>query len=100
MFSRQDFNLAGYPDPFYDTLLEIYLDEMTHVTFLTGALLAAAIQPTVELEYSFPMVDVQSFVTLASVIENFGISTYGVSLEIGKHADATKVSRCSRLHRR
>lgn len=75
MFNRQDFHLAGYPDPFYDNLLEIYLDELTHVTILTGVLLAAAIQPTVELEYSFPMVDVQSFVTLASVFEGLGTSS-------------------------
>ena len=74
MFGREDFQLAGYPDPFYDNLLEIYLDELTHVTFLTGALLAAAIQPTVELEYAFPMMDVQSFVTLASVFEGVGVS--------------------------
>ena len=78
MFSRQDFQVAGYPDPFYDHLLEIYLDELTHVTFLTGALLAAAVQPTVELEYSFPMVNVQSFVTLASVFEGLGTSAYAV----------------------
>ena len=76
MFSRQNFQAAGYPDPFYDNLLEIYLDELTHVTFLTGALLAAAIQPTVELDYRFPMVDVQAFVTLASVFEGLGTSAY------------------------
>lgn len=76
IFSRQTFNLAGYPDPFYDNLLEVYFQELTHVAFLTGALLATAVQPTVELEYTFPMVDVQSFVTLASVFEGLGISSY------------------------
>lgn len=83
MFTRQDFNVAGYPDPFYDNLLETYLDELTHVTFLTGALLAADIQPVVELEYNFPMVDALSFVTLASFFESLGVSAYVVSQKLG-----------------
>ena len=74
IFSRQDFNIAGYPDPFYDNLLEIYFQELTHVAFLTGALLATPVQPTIELEYTFPMLDVQSFVALASVFESLGAS--------------------------
>lgn len=98
MFSRQDFQLAGYPDLFYDNLLEIYLQELTHVTFLTGALLAAGVQPTVELEYSFPMVDAQSFVTLASVFESLGTSAYVVLHEAGDHADTMKVSWSSCLY--
>ena len=73
-FGRQDFLEAGYPDPFYDNLLEIYVDELTQATFLTDALLAASLQPTVELEYNFPMIDVQSYVTLASVFSGLGTS--------------------------
>ncbi|KAL8936487.1 MAG: hypothetical protein Q9216_004904 [Gyalolechia sp. 2 TL-2023] len=68
-YSQADFVAAGFEDPFYTNLKEIYFDEQTHVSFLSGALTAAGITPTVELEYTFPATDVMSFVTLSSVLE-------------------------------
>ena len=73
-FSRADFVQAGFADPFYENLQQIYEDEKTHVTFLSGALTAAGVTPTVELEYAFGFTDVQSFVTTSSVLEGVGTS--------------------------
>lgn len=73
-FSRDDFKKAGFADPFYDNLLEIYEDEKTHVTVIDGALKAAKITPTNELVYSFGLTTVQSFVTLSSVLEGVGVT--------------------------
>ncbi|KAA6414942.1 MAG: hypothetical protein FRX48_01693 [Lasallia pustulata] len=75
-YTQADFVAAGFPDPFYTNLMEIYFDEQTHVSFLSGALAAAGITPTVELQYSFPATDVKSFVTLSSVLEGVGVSAY------------------------
>ena len=75
-FTKADFVAAGYADPFYDNLKEVYVDEQTHVSFLVEALTAAKITPTVELEYSFPITDVNSFLTLSSVLEGVGVSAY------------------------
>lgn len=73
-FSRDDFKRAGFADPFYDNLLEIYEDEKTHVTVIDGALKAAKITPTNELEYKFGLTDVKSFVALSSVLEGVGVT--------------------------
>lgn len=73
-FSRDDFKRAGFADPFYDNLLEIYEDEKTHVTVIAGALKAAKITPTNELEYKFGLTDVKSFVGLSSVLEGVGVT--------------------------
>lgn len=75
-FTHAEFVAAGFEDPFYDNLQEIYYDEQTHVSFLSGALEAAKITPTVELQYNFPYTDVASFVTLSSVLEGVGVSAY------------------------
>ena len=75
-FTHEDFVAAGFEDPFYANLREIYFDEQTHVSFLSGALTAAGVVPTVELEYSFPYTDVTSFITLSSVLEGVGVSAY------------------------
>ena len=73
-YTQADFVAAGFADPFYTNLKEIYFDEQTHVSFLSGALKAAGVTPTVELEYTFPATDVKSFVTLSSVLEGVGVS--------------------------
>lgn len=73
-FSREDFIKAGYPDPFYKNLEEIYLDEKTHVIFLKTALEAAKIVSTNELKYTFKYKTVNEFITLASVLEGVGVS--------------------------
>lgn len=73
-FTQDDFVKAGFADPFYANLQTIYFDEQTHVSFLSGALTAAKITPTVELKYNFPYTDVAGFITLSSVLEGVGVS--------------------------
>lgn len=75
-FTKKDFVAAGFEDPFYANLQEIYFDEQTHVSFLDGALKAAKITPTVELQYTFPYTDVASYIGLSSVLEGVGVSAY------------------------
>ncbi len=67
-FQQAHFVSAGFQDPFYDNLQEIYSDEQAHVDFLNNTLHAAGFSTTVELEYSFPYNNVESFVTLASIL--------------------------------
>ncbi|KAL9577743.1 MAG: hypothetical protein Q9212_006174, partial [Teloschistes hypoglaucus] len=76
--TQAQFVAAGFKDPFYTNLKEIYVDEQTHVKFLSDALTAAKITPTVELQYTFPVQkgDVMGFATLASVLEGVGVSAY------------------------
>lgn len=74
IFSHEDFIKAGFADPFYKNLKEIYVDEQTHVSFLSGALTAAKYVPTVELKYNFGFTTPQAFVTLSSVLEGVGVS--------------------------
>ena len=93
MYGQGDFLSAGFEDPFYDTLLQIYLDGLTHVTFWTGALWAAGIEPTVELQYSFPVADPESFVTMAGVFESLGVSAYvSVHMMYSTYADRDQLS--------
>ncbi|KAL8802676.1 MAG: hypothetical protein Q9223_006522 [Gallowayella weberi] len=75
-FTREDFVKAGFEDPFYENLKEIYVDEQTHVKFLSDALTAAKITPTNELKYTFPVTTVLQFVTLSSMLEGVGVSAY------------------------
>ncbi|KAL8646030.1 MAG: hypothetical protein Q9210_006372 [Variospora velana] len=75
-YSQAEFVAAGFEDPFYTNLKEIYEDEKTHVSFLDTALKTANITPTVELKYTFPATDPLSFVTLSSVLEGVGVSAY------------------------
>ncbi|KAI4241970.1 MAG: hypothetical protein LQ352_007339, partial [Teloschistes flavicans] len=76
--TQAEFVAAGFADPFYANLKEIYVDEQTHVKFLSDALKAAGVTPTVELQYTFPVEkkDVLGFVTLSSVLEGVGVSAY------------------------
>lgn len=73
-FSKRDFEKAGFADPFYKNLKEIYFDEKTHVDFLAGALTAGGYTPTNELKYKFPYKTVKEFITLSSVLEGVGVS--------------------------
>ncbi|KAL8833140.1 MAG: hypothetical protein Q9170_004472 [Blastenia crenularia] len=75
-YTQADFVAAGFEDPFYTNLKQIYYDEQTHVSFLSEALTAAGVTPTVELQYTFPSTDVLSFITLSSVLEGVGVSAY------------------------
>ncbi|MCJ1340416.1 hypothetical protein MMC09_005712 [Bachmanniomyces sp. S44760] len=75
-FTAKDFKAAGFPEPFYTNLKEIYVDEQTHVSTLSGAITKAGYTPTVELEYSFGVTTVEQFVTLSSVLEGVGVSAY------------------------
>ena len=74
LFSQQDFIKAGFADPFYENLKEIYVDEKAHVSFISGALKAAGYTPTVELKYDFGFTTPRAFVTLSSVLEGVGVS--------------------------
>lgn len=74
IFSKKDFQKAGFADPFYKNLKTIYFDEQTHVDFLAGALTAAGYTPTNELKYKFGFKTPREFVTLASVLEGVGVS--------------------------
>ncbi|KAL8689690.1 MAG: hypothetical protein Q9218_004702 [Villophora microphyllina] len=76
--TQAEFVAAGFKDPFYDNLKEIYFDEQTHVKFISDALTAAGVTPTNELVYTFPVEkkDVLGFVTLSSVLEGVGVSAY------------------------
>lgn len=73
-FTKHDFQKAGFADPFYKNLQEIYVDEKTHVDFIAGALTAAGVKPTNELKYKFGFETVQQFVTLSAVLEGVGVS--------------------------
>lgn len=75
-YTQAQFVAAGFADPFYTNLKQIYFDEQTHVNFISGALTAANITPTVELQYAFGVTDPKSFVTLSSVLEGVGVSAY------------------------
>ena len=75
-YSQAEFVHAGFADPFYENLKEIYVDEQAHVSFLSSALTAAGVVPTVELQYCFPSTDPASFITLSNVLEGVGVSTY------------------------
>ncbi|CZR51510.1 related to stress response protein rds1p [Phialocephala subalpina] len=78
-YTQADFVAAGFADPFYDNLKEIYYDEQACFT-LAGALGTAAVH---EATYSFPSTDVKSFLALSSVLEGVGVSAYlGAAAEI------------------
>jgi len=65
---------AGYPDWVRNRVENIASHEAQHVALLSGAIGAAATQPCT---YAFPsVVDPVSFMGLATVVENVGVSAY------------------------
>ncbi|KAK8865777.1 hypothetical protein IAR55_000924 [Kwoniella newhampshirensis] len=73
-FDDAAFTNAGFPDWVRGRVKNIAEHEAQHVALLSGALGSAATQPCT---YSFPTVtDPKSFMALATVIENVGVSAY------------------------
>ncbi|WVR08866.1 hypothetical protein IAU60_005925 [Kwoniella sp. DSM 27419] len=72
-FQQSDFEAAGCPSWVRDRLSQIASHEADHVSLLSGALGNASVAAC---EYSFPYTDVKSFISLASLIENVGVSAY------------------------
>ncbi|CAD6575676.1 MAG: hypothetical protein TREMPRED_001470 [Tremellales sp. Tagirdzhanova-0007] len=72
-FSDADFTAAGYPDWVRGRYEEISMHETAHVELLSSSLGNMSVAPC---NYSFPYTDVKSFVSLATVIENVGVSAY------------------------
>ena len=75
-FTLADFMAAGFDETFYINLQAISAQETTHVTFLTGALVAAGQAPTVECTYAFGITSVKQFVATANIFEGLGTSAY------------------------
>ncbi|KAJ9504132.1 hypothetical protein H2202_000188 [Exophiala xenobiotica] len=75
-FQLQDFIDAGFSEEFFINLQFIAFDESTHVSVLQSALSSAGVVPVQACEYSFPVSDVASFVTLSAVLESIGTSAY------------------------
>jgi hypothetical protein len=72
-FSDSDFQSAGYPDWVRGRISQIAEHEASHVALLSGALGNASVAAC---EYNFPYTDPTSFVGLAHLIENVGVSAY------------------------
>ncbi|WWD18043.1 hypothetical protein CI109_102490 [Kwoniella shandongensis] len=87
-FDDAAFTNAGFPDWVRGRVKNIAEHEAQHVALLSGALGSAATQPCT---YAFPSVtDPKSFMALASVIENVGVSAYlGAAASIMESAYVT-----------
>ncbi|KAK8844124.1 hypothetical protein IAR55_006918 [Kwoniella newhampshirensis] len=72
-FDEAAFEAAGYPNWVRGRLSQIAGHESDHVSLLSGALGNDSVAPC---EYSFPYTDVKSFISLATTIENVGVSAY------------------------
>ncbi|EXJ85116.1 hypothetical protein A1O3_05791 [Capronia epimyces CBS 606.96] len=75
-FSLQHFLDAGFSEEFFLNLEFIAADEAAHVTLLETAILSAGVVPVAPCQYSFPVTDVASFVTLSAILESVGTSAY------------------------
>lgn len=86
-FTQADFAAAGYDSTFYTNLNETSNDEVTHVAFLTNALMAVGAVPVKECSYAFGVTDVASFVATASIFEGIGVAAYlGAAAQIATKA--------------
>ncbi|OCF32431.1 hypothetical protein I317_05782 [Kwoniella heveanensis CBS 569] len=72
-FQESDFEAAGYPNWVRGRLSQIAGHESDHVSLLSGAL---GNDSVAECTYSFPYTDVKSFISLATLLENVGVSAY------------------------
>lgn len=75
-FSEVDFLAAGVSAATFEQMLFVAHDEEAHVQFLQQSITAAGGQPVAACQYKFPFTDVESFVSLASVLEGVGVSAY------------------------
>lgn len=74
-FNQDSFTSAGFGDV-YSKIKVVSSDESTHVSFLTAALTKAGATPVKECTYNFPLTDVKTFLSTASVLEGVGVSAY------------------------
>jgi len=72
-WTQADFAAAGFPDWVRNRVEQIAGHEAQHVALLSGALGTAATQPC---SYTFPVTDPASFMAVATIIENVGVSAY------------------------
>jgi hypothetical protein len=75
-FTEQDFIDAGYSATYYNNVKYIATDEESHVLFLEAAITAAGYTPVAACSYNFKFTNVDSFITLSSVLEGVGTSAY------------------------
>jgi hypothetical protein len=75
-FTQADFAAAGFDATFYGNLKTVSSDEMTHVSFLTGAITKAGYTPVAECVYNFGALTPKTFVATASILEGVGVSAY------------------------
>lgn len=75
-FTEADFVAAGFSAAYFQNLLYIVHDEEQHVELLTTSIKGTGATPVAACVYDFPITDVKSFVTLASVLEGVGTSAY------------------------
>ncbi|KAK6544759.1 hypothetical protein TWF694_001442 [Orbilia ellipsospora] len=75
-FSEIEFLAAGHSFEYYNNLKYIAHDEEAHVKLLTAGITAAGGTPVEACTYNFPMTNVQSFISLSSMLEGVGTSAY------------------------
>jgi len=83
-FDAAAFEAAGFPDWVRGRYTQIASHESDHVALLSGALGNDSVAPC---EYKFPYTDVKSFVGLAALIENVGVSAYAGAAQYISNAD-------------
>ncbi|OAP58915.1 hypothetical protein AYL99_06212 [Fonsecaea erecta] len=101
-FQLQDFLNAGFDEEFFINLEFIASDESAHVDFLIAAIESAGVAPVQPCQYSFPVTDVTSFVTVSAILESVGTSAYlGAAPFIGSRdilAVAASIMATEALH--
>lgn len=75
-FSESDFTAAGFDASVRTNIMEVSMDETTHVNFLTAALKKAGAAPVAKCTYNFGVTSVKSFLQTASILEGVGVSAY------------------------